>query len=502
MNERLKNEKAITLIALVITIIILLILAEISIASLIGSGLFEKAKQAKRAQIESEIFEKLNLAINELQLEKEGSATVDDITQEWAESELKGYNPKVDNSNDGENIVKIITLTKDEVTKKYKINSDLSIEELDSSEIITWPEIEVSTPIINTNANETSSLGENTQTLGTTLYINFKATLGGTNCTIEPTLPYAITQNGIYKFTATGTFQDKTITKEIEVVVGQYQSAQGVVAYDAGTWTQEEINELKELSLYDENPNCLYNPRYKLSTNDKDDSNYLNFTFGGFKAGDSRNDSVNLGTVKYSGWQILESSTKTDESGNIIKNADGTDRQYVTKIMHAGIPENFVFDDSFDREGESMRVVYLLSSGLEITNHNKLYNGTVINPRNWQMYVDNKQKDLIADIKDKDGNTVKDVHIMTYKEALAITGSTGSTDGIRNVGANYWLKSYESSYGHLYFVHGAVNSQTSGNIAHSALGCYGIRPVISLKSEVYIASGTGTDSDPYILAKE
>ena len=45
----MKEQKGITLVALVITIIILLILAGISIASLTGSGLFNKAKEAKNA---------------------------------------------------------------------------------------------------------------------------------------------------------------------------------------------------------------------------------------------------------------------------------------------------------------------------------------------------------------------------------------------------------------------------------------------------------------------
>ena len=43
-----KTQKGITLVALVITIIILLILAGISIASLTQTGLFEKAKDAKQ----------------------------------------------------------------------------------------------------------------------------------------------------------------------------------------------------------------------------------------------------------------------------------------------------------------------------------------------------------------------------------------------------------------------------------------------------------------------
>lgn len=42
----MKSQKGITLVALVITIIILLILAGISIASLSGSGMFQKAQKA------------------------------------------------------------------------------------------------------------------------------------------------------------------------------------------------------------------------------------------------------------------------------------------------------------------------------------------------------------------------------------------------------------------------------------------------------------------------
>lgn len=43
----MKRQNGITLVALVITIIILLILAGISIASLTNSGLFKKAQEAK-----------------------------------------------------------------------------------------------------------------------------------------------------------------------------------------------------------------------------------------------------------------------------------------------------------------------------------------------------------------------------------------------------------------------------------------------------------------------
>ena len=56
-ENKKKNIKGITLVALVITIIILLILAGISIASLTGNGLFKKAKLAKEKSEEAQELE-------------------------------------------------------------------------------------------------------------------------------------------------------------------------------------------------------------------------------------------------------------------------------------------------------------------------------------------------------------------------------------------------------------------------------------------------------------
>ena len=48
MKNTFKSSKGITLVALVITIIILLILAGISISALTNTGIFGKAKDAKQ----------------------------------------------------------------------------------------------------------------------------------------------------------------------------------------------------------------------------------------------------------------------------------------------------------------------------------------------------------------------------------------------------------------------------------------------------------------------
>ena len=58
------RDRGITLIALVITIIILLVLAGVVIATLGGeNGLIARTKQARQAHIESEMKEQLTLAI-------------------------------------------------------------------------------------------------------------------------------------------------------------------------------------------------------------------------------------------------------------------------------------------------------------------------------------------------------------------------------------------------------------------------------------------------------
>lgn len=61
----MKSQKGITLIALVITIIVLLILAGVSIAMLTGdNGIWNQAKNAKTDTTDGAIADKINMALN------------------------------------------------------------------------------------------------------------------------------------------------------------------------------------------------------------------------------------------------------------------------------------------------------------------------------------------------------------------------------------------------------------------------------------------------------
>ena len=70
MNKSLNNEKGITLVSLIITIIILLILAGITLINLIGeNGLLNRADTAKKAYEISAIKEAMQIELADMEME-------------------------------------------------------------------------------------------------------------------------------------------------------------------------------------------------------------------------------------------------------------------------------------------------------------------------------------------------------------------------------------------------------------------------------------------------
>lgn len=69
--KRIKENKGITLVALIVTIVILLILAGISISTLTNTGIFEKVQEAKRKSEEENKEEQRKIAQMEALINKE-----------------------------------------------------------------------------------------------------------------------------------------------------------------------------------------------------------------------------------------------------------------------------------------------------------------------------------------------------------------------------------------------------------------------------------------------
>ncbi len=129
LNQKSKRD-GITLIALVITIIVLLILAGVCIAMLTGeNGLLEKAKKGKHEQLKGEMKEQLLLAIQQLQIEKKGKATIENITEKWVDEKLKEYEGKI--SEDKLENGKKIIMRKSEIVSAYIIDENLKVTEVE-----------------------------------------------------------------------------------------------------------------------------------------------------------------------------------------------------------------------------------------------------------------------------------------------------------------------------------------------------------------------------------
>ena len=114
-----RENSGITLIALVITIIVLLILAGVALATLTGdSGILSNAEKAKEQTTQANVKEKVQLAIMEYKIGQYSeqktlkefleAAGATNVTEDGTEGQMDGYNFKIE---DG-----VVTLTKGEYT--------------------------------------------------------------------------------------------------------------------------------------------------------------------------------------------------------------------------------------------------------------------------------------------------------------------------------------------------------------------------------------------------
>ena len=78
-NRYIKEDKGITLVALIISIIVLLILATVSISLVINNGILDKAKSTVDKYSDGENEQQINLAYQEYQMAKYTGTDMSDI---------------------------------------------------------------------------------------------------------------------------------------------------------------------------------------------------------------------------------------------------------------------------------------------------------------------------------------------------------------------------------------------------------------------------------------
>ena len=214
-----KEMKGITLVALVVTIVVLLILAAVSINLVLGdNGIIKKANQAASVTKEAEVKEAINRTILEFYLTNDYE-TLEDFLKAKAED---GSIDSVSKNADG-----TLTIRKGDysVTVENKTNSLGGSGSGGSTGGETQtPEITIGEAKVVANSDGTGdALGEASTYLENTLYITFTHSITEGTTTVEPAIPYAVTANGTYKFTVTGTVNGKNYTKEVSVTVNQFK---------------------------------------------------------------------------------------------------------------------------------------------------------------------------------------------------------------------------------------------------------------------------------------
>ena len=205
-----KEMKGITLVALVITIVVLLILAGVSINTVLGDdGIIQKAKEAAETTRRASAEEEMNRLVLEYELAKSDENFEDFLQEKINEGRINGATDNGDGT---------ITITKKVEGKDYTITV--------KKPAASTPSVKVGAiRVVSDSTGAGSSLGEASTRKGTTLYIMIESTISGGTTTVSPQVPYAVTENGTYKFTVTGTVNGTTYTKEVSVTVNQFKNS-------------------------------------------------------------------------------------------------------------------------------------------------------------------------------------------------------------------------------------------------------------------------------------
>ena len=227
-----KSMKGITLVALVITIVILLILAGISIQAISNTGLFANAKRAKDESMKGQLQEEISLAIQSIQTEeiyKGNSVTLETLAGGKLEEALTDITAELDG---------------DEINGEYKnyeytIDSNLKVTingEVSGAKITGTAEVQTAGYVFEGSTVDVKVTANVTEGTITGIVAPEGATLKTDTSTTEKV--YTVSKSGIYIFKVT---TDSGKTKNIKAKVNNILSAPQI-RIDNVTWNSFRIN--------------------------------------------------------------------------------------------------------------------------------------------------------------------------------------------------------------------------------------------------------------------
>ena len=470
MKLNLKERKGITLIALVITIIVLLILAGVSIAMLTGqNGILTQAQNAKTTNENKSAEEKVKLAIMAAKSQStDGSLELDKLTTEVTAN----YGGQVD----GGAFPATVTID----GKSFIVDGDGNVE-------LTGAKPQITNAKITTNANGTGDVADNTAEEGTTLYITFEATLengtitkvvdndGNKEMTASNGLySKAITKNGTYTFAITGTGENGDVTTNATVQVKKYASKVKVgdfVNYSAGNWTAADMTKIQ-------------NSGAKIAANNSTNKPSSNFQFGGFKEGSSKDGNATPYDSSYA--YVTDKATGSAVTGWRVFDVDGDS----VTLISAGCPEDYYhpYGTNYGYISE-----YILSGNTNSSAPSDLELGSKYTARDWSMYVNASYgsgitataltKTRLDQWYNKNYNlTSADTYNSSTFQKIYGTNNESLIDNH----SYYWLASAGGSYS-VYLV-----DPYSRNVNYYSNHAFGVRVLVSLPSGISTSEPVGT----------
>ena len=528
------NEKAITLIALVVTIVILLILAGVTITMTLGqNGLFTRAREGRAAYEESEVRDDLSMLITQYTWDKASEKTDKSLGDYLKDNGATSVKANADGT----------TL---EVTYKgytFTVNKDsgeiTGVSKAENSgETQPAPEVVASgVKVTEDSAGQGNNVeqGKIAADSGKKLYITFTSSIEGGTTTVSPAVPYEVSKNGSYKFTITGKVGSKTYTKEQTVTVNQYKAVTSALIgkivdykpntgydlstaksgygsaqtiddkYDPTTWKIMEVDENGNITkllgigskdVYFQGSTGYNNGVYLL--NDICKSRYGNASLGatarsltiediesrmnsngiaarnGYKAG-----TVQYGTTrKYTGSYTKYPAIYAQEKYSGVDVSDVTDG---TQVITGSVDTTAQGKMNLNGKSGSDNIYTTLPETSETTGPSK----TNLTCTQTYYYFDSTPSSYFDDTN---------FHSMIF-----------------GTETYFWLASRcvgcYSSYSYANFGLRLVNdsSLNGNNLFHSDGNSYGgsyrLASVVSLGSGIQVKSGSGTESDKYIIGK-
>lgn len=508
----MKNNNGITLIALVVTIIVLIILAGVSIKIVLGNnGIVEKAKQAKIMQEIASIQEKLELLKAPIQLE-EYSVNLENYLKKLEEVKDKYEVNYIEKKNDinAEILVneKYIFLIKD------KENGDVEIIYLGKAgELIlsatsgtyTYPTTGTFEVVKNATGGELSVKSQNENIAKATISRNV-VTVIPQNMTGVTKIIVTSAANGEYaegKAVYTAIVENGTISIEADAYTGIYDGK------DHDAVSNVRVIPIDATVEYSLNGG-------EFSTNIPKVNAAMTYSI-----------IIKASKIGYETKEINKIVTIDSISVTSLKPGDYVEYEVPSTVTYIDNWQILYNDDTYGLQIISSKNVKTVSvSG--VTGYNNLVKTLNTNAGK---YINTTYADSARCVGSNPNSTetstgttstttrgsyaMKNADSSYKNDVTAMQGATSQNEnGIMQTGEAYWLASryydttVENSITHYNYYGRYVN--TYGNNANAWVcfyysdweeggRTYGLRPVIKLKSGLVISGGNGTIENPYVI---